>query len=156
MKKVIAFFKWHFLLGDTLVFILGHCVLDFILQKTGNKTLVLLISGNASQLFPIFFNTGITLLGFLLTGLSIVLVFLKDEALEPLKEHGYFKDILHIYLNAILVSALFTASSFLGLVLGPNQIIMRVTGIIIFIMIARIWRCVWIIEQITIIIFKKK
>ncbi|MDR2186382.1 MAG: hypothetical protein LBO80_12065 [Treponema sp.] len=144
------------MLGDTIAFVLGYYVLDFILQKTENKTLGVLIYGNASQLFPIFFNAGITLLGFLLTGLSIVLMFLKDEALEPLKEHGHFKAILQIYLNAILVSALFTAISFLGLVLETNQAFACVTGITIFVMIARIWRCVWIIEQITIIIFKNK
>jgi len=157
MKKIILFFKNHFLLTDTLLIIFAFYTAFVILQKAGKQEFLKFIFDNKGQLYPLFFSAGITLLGFSMTGISIILIFLNDERLSLLRESGHFKSILGIYINAILIVAAFTISSFLGLILKGDSILEKlsfIVEIIIFIMATRIWRCIWIIEEISKILYK--
>ena len=158
MKKLLQFFEKHFLLADTLKLTLICCLISIVLQKTGKQDFLNFVFDNKEQLYPLFFNTGITLLGFLMTGISIILIFLNDERLILLRESGHFKSILGIYINTILVTAVFTILGFLGLVLKSNDLLKKLSLVIeavILIEAIRIWRCIWIIEEVSKILYKK-
>lgn len=154
MKK-INFFKVHFLLGDTLLIVAFFYLFFGVFKKLGIDYIDLLIFNNADRLYPVFLNSCITLLGFLLTGISIIMIFLKDDKLEPLKEHGHFTSILSIYFSAIRVCALVTAISFWGLVAEKTNLLSHITALMVCILAVRLARCIWIIEQITAILYKK-
>jgi hypothetical protein len=154
MKKLVNFFKVHFLIFDTIVcagiFYMGN----FLLRQLGFRNIICLIYDSSKELFPIFLNSGLTLLGFLLTGISIILIFLQSERLESLKEGGHYKSILNIYFNAIQFTCIFTITSFLGLVSEKGYTLAHITGLALFVVAARLMRCVWIIQQIANIIYK--
>ncbi|MDR2020507.1 MAG: hypothetical protein LBQ14_07060 [Treponema sp.] len=153
MKQVIVFFKRHFLVRDTIVAVAVFYGFIFSLDKFLGRKFVSLIHVNDKVLFPIFLNSGITLLGFLITGLSVLVGFLNNEKLNRLKDAGYYKDIFGIYFNAIVVCGIFIALSLWGL-LSLSLLICHLISIAMFLLVARIWRCVWIVQQIAIIINK--
>jgi len=155
MKKIMDFFKVHFLFGDTLLTAVCFYLFFGIFKKLGMSYLDLLIFDNADQLYPVFLNSCITLLGFLLTGISIIMIFLKDDKLAPLKEHGHFTSILNIYFSATRVCALVTVISFCGLVAEKTIIMSHITALMACVLIVRLARCIWIIEQITTILYRK-
>jgi hypothetical protein len=110
----------------------------------------------SSELYPVFFNSGLTLLGFLLTGISIMIIFLDNKKLEPLREYGHTRSIFNIYFNAIRINCLFVGISILGLVIPINEITAHITGLILFLFSSRIIRCIWVIEEVAKIIYKNK
>lgn len=155
MKKVKDFFEKHFLLSDTILVAAVFYLCFGIFKKTKVVFIDLLIFNNADSLFPIFLNSCITLLGFLITGVSITMIFLKDEKLKRLEEYGHFQSIINIYISSIRVCAILTILSVCGLLTDANLYVTHITSLFLFILLARIARCVWIIEQITKIIYKK-
>ena len=155
MRKIINFFKIHFLLCDTLFVVSLYYLCFGVFKKFEYIFIDLLIYNNADRLYPVFFNSCITLLGFLLTGISITMIFLKDDKLEPLKEGGHFKSILDIYLNAIVFCSLLAVISFVGLVAEKTCFIAHVTALILCVFAARLARCIWVIEQISAIIYRR-
>jgi len=155
MKKIVNFFKVHFLLGDTLVIVACFYLLFGVFNKFGRVYIDLLIFNNADRLYPVLVNSCITLLGFMFTGVSITMIFLKDNKLEPLKEYGHFQSILNIYFNTILVCAILTAISLCGMMIDKNIYLTHATALIMFLLVARLYRCVWVIKRITDILYQK-
>ena len=155
MKRIKDFFLIHFMLSDTLLVVSCFYLLFCILSKLKINYIDRLIFDNAERLYPVFFNSCITLFGFLITGISIIIIFLKDDKLKPLEEDGHFQSILAIYFNAIGFCSLFGVISFCGLVTEKNLILSQATALIMFIFLARLARCIWIIKEITAIIYKK-
>jgi len=153
MKQVFIFFRKHFLIRDTIFSIILFYGLVYFLEKYFKKDLVALVFSNYETLFPIFFNSSITLLGFLLTGLSVLLIFLDKEKLGRLKSAGHYKSIFAIYFNAILFCGLFAGTSFWGLLVTEIKVCQIICPLL-FLLTARIWRCIWIIKILASIIYK--
>jgi len=120
MKKIKDYFEIHFLCRDALLVVSLFYICFGVFKKIGLTFIDYLVYDNADQLYPVLVNSCITLLGFMFTGVSIIMIFLKDNKLEPLKEYGHFQSILSIYFNAIFVCAALTVISLCGMMVDKN------------------------------------
>jgi hypothetical protein len=154
MKKVFNFFRVHFLLCDTIIVFIVYYSSRFCITLFGYNLDNILIE-KSTELYPAFFNSGLTLLGFLLTGISIMIIFLDNKKLEALHEFGHTKSIFNIYFSAIRLNCLFVGISILGLIIPINEIMAHITGLLLFLFSSRIMRCIWVIEEVAKIIYKK-
>jgi hypothetical protein len=155
MKKISTFIKVHFLFFDSIIVFIVYYSLRYFVTLFGYNLDNILME-KSTELYPIFFSSGLTLLGFLLTGISIMIIFLDNKKLEPLHEHGHTKSIFNIYFSAIRLNCLFVGISILGLIISINEIVAHITGLFLFLFSSRIIRCIWIIEEVVKIIYKNK
>lgn len=153
MRKLIEYFRIHFLFSDSLIWLLLFYTGRFVLKKYFNISIENILDKNGSLLFPIFFNSGITLLGFLLTGVSIIIVFLQSDKLKALNETSHPKMIMTIYFSTIRYCSVFTALSFMGMVALYFPCFSHILLLFSLLTIIRLFRCVWIIEVISRILF---
>jgi hypothetical protein len=153
MSKIKAFFKKHFIVRDTIFVILLCCTFNIVFKRISKWELANLLLENAETIFPIFFNAGITLVGCLLTGISVLVAFLDKSQLERFKTADLFNDIFGIFFNALLFCGIFTILGLWGLI-APGLLVSRLASITIILIIARIWRCIWIFKNLIEIICK--
>jgi len=153
MKKIIEYFKIHFLLTDSLIAFILFYLGRLLLNKIFHIGIEALLEKNSGLLYPIFFNSGITLLGFLLTGVSIIIVFLQSDKLSILSETSHPKMIMKIYFSAIRYCSIFTALSFIGMVSLVFPFFSHILLLFSLLSIIRLIRCVWIIESVAEILF---
>jgi hypothetical protein len=153
MNIIKVFFKRHFLVRDTIVIALVFVAASVVLDRANKAELAELILKNSATIFPLFFNAGITLVGCTLTGLCVLTAFLDKSQLERLKTANLFQEIFGIFFNALLFCGIFSIVSIWGLI-KPEVYVCRLVSIIILLLIARIWRCVWIFRQLVAIICK--
>jgi hypothetical protein len=153
MNKIKVFFKKHFLVRDTIAVLLPLVAVGVVLKRLNKEELTGLLLENSATIFPLFFNAGITLVGCILTGLCVLTAFLDKSQLERLKITSLFQEIFGIFFNALLFCGIFSITSIWGLI-KPEIFVCHLVSIIILLLIARIWRCVWIFRQLVAIVCK--
>lgn len=138
---MLKFYKNNFLLFElisSIVLIIGV----FIIFE--NEKVVFLQHLNA--LFPLMASIGSTILGFVITGLSIMTAFLETDPLKELKKTKHYKTIFDIYFSSITHFSILTVISIVGMIF-PCRIIFYLIIWSTLISTLRLWRCVWILKQ---------
>jgi hypothetical protein len=101
-----------------------------------------------------------TLLGFIITAISIVLGYSANEKLAIVKESKHYQDLWDIFKTAIRVLATITIFSLLGLVFDNNQkpfnAFLYITFFLVVLSVFRVGRCIWVLEKIMLIVTKKQ
>jgi hypothetical protein len=103
-----------------------------------------------SEFYTLLTTISGTLLGFVITGVAILLVFPSSERLKELRKSKHFKTIYDVYFSSIKFLALTLIFSFIGFLCDENFILL-IFYIVIWltiISILRIWRCYWILKNI--------
>ena len=154
MKEILERIRIHFILLDTVSSIIAFFFLRGIVQKYFHFALEVVFQNNASVLYPIFLSSGLTLLGFLLTGVSIVIVFLQSDKLDRLRDTDHPKTIMKVYFSAIRYCSTFTAISFLGVVTSGIALLPLLLALSLLLSMVRLARCIWVIEKIAFLVYR--
>lgn len=92
-----------------------------------------------------------SLLGFIITGISIILAFATLPPLKRLRQSPYYKDIYSSYISSIRALAVLTIISVVGLLLdtdsGPNLVIVYILIGSVSLAILTLSRSIWILES---------
>jgi len=157
-------YKRHFLLAELIIsifFTIGIMVLVHFLWS--HELLKSWIITNRNTIYPLIATIGGTLLGFVITGVSIILAFSESEKLRLLKRSKQYKTIFTIYFSTIKYLAITTIIAIIGLVVNDDfSVIIFYFSIVIFYLLLwsvtisalRIWRCLWVLQSIVEIIHK--
>ncbi len=157
MNNIWRTYKRHFLLAELLLsLILSVLVLIIIQWFWSPDSLERWISSNKKEIYPLIATIGGTLLGFVITGVSIILAFSESEKLRLLKQSKQYTKIFAIYFSTIKYLAITTVVAIIGIVINNNLAILIFYLLLWSIVISslRIWRCIWVLESIVEIIQK--
>jgi len=150
-------YKRHFLLAEliiSIIFTIGIMVLVHFLWS--HELLKSWIITNRNTIYPLIATIGGTLLGFVITGVSIILAFSESEKLRLLKRSKQYKTIFTIYFSTIKYLAITTIIAIIGLVVNDDfsVVIFYLLLWSVTISALRIWRCLWVLQSIVEIIHK--
>ena len=153
MKKLILFVKYHFLGFDLFGSILAT-IFGLVLAKEFGVDIIPYLLQHVSEINSLLINASLSLFGFLITGISILIVFLSDNRLSRLQATSHPKTIMMIYFSAIRWMAVLAIVAIVGM--SPVCLHVAYSYILItltVINIARVARCVWIIEKLAAILY---
>jgi uncharacterized membrane protein len=144
-------YKKHFLLIEAIipvVILIGLFILfsRYLTQDQVNT----LLSNTEEKIYPVISIGAITLLGFIITGVSILITFTETPSLKPLKTSKQYSTLFKIYFSAIKHLAILTFLSGIGMLITQSlisQIIFYLVILFVLISTFRIWRCLWVLEQ---------
>lgn len=140
LEKYFLFFD---LLFASILFFLSR----FLVCKFLNYKIETFLT-NYDDVCSVLFTSGLTLLGFLITGISIITGFLMNEKLSKIRKTQHPKTIVQIYKSAIFWTFLLILSAFIGMFQTEVQdILLLAICFSIFITIVRIFRCIWILSK---------
>lgn len=150
-------YKRHFLLAEliiSIIFTIGIIALvHFLWSQESLKSWVIT---NTDTIYPLIATIGGTLLGFVITGVSIILAFSESEKLRLLKRSKQYKTIFTIYFSTIKYLAITTIIAIIGLVVNDDFSVFIFYLLLWSVTISalRIWRCLWVLQSIVEIIHK--
>jgi hypothetical protein len=144
----------NFLQMELILSILFAICVIYILNYLKSPDIIAYwLSQNKNNIYSLFASINGTMLGFVFTGMSIILVFTESEKLRRLKRSKHYKTIFIIYFSTIKYLGLATAVPILGIIFN-NEYNMYLFYLIIWsiiISVLRIWRCMWVLESLIVI-----
>lgn len=147
------FYKRHFL-GWELIISLILTGVFFVVVKysVGICDLELYLSGIRGSLYGTLTALGGALLGFVITGLSVLLITGDNERMKALRTSDYYSQIFDIFFSTSKYLGVLVLVSLAGLILdrGANPIFFMNVLVVwsVLIVIFRIIRCIWVLEKI--------
>lgn len=147
-------YKRRFLKFDLAISIVMSIIIIILYIKIVTiEALADWISINKANIYGLIATIGGTLLGFVITGASIIVAFSESEKLELLKKSKQYNTIFEIYFSTIRYLAIATIIAILGIIINSySAIILYVLTWAIIISVMRLYRCLWILEKIVKII----
>lgn len=116
--------------------------------------------GIRKELYSTVASISGALLGFIITSVSIVVVFVQSEKLELLRKSKDYPTLYRVFIVAIKYLGFTTAISVLGLVVdkdnNPHQWLTYLITFGVMLSIFGLARCLWVLEQLISIITKKE
>lgn len=159
--KLQKYWEAHFL---TL-----ECIASVVLAVTffiwsdlvdGNKTLTTLLDSNRKEIYGALATIFGSLLGFIITAVSIIIGYSSTERLSPLTESKHYADLWKTFISTIKGLAIATILSLAGLIFDkdsqPFWPILYLNFWMTTFVIFRLGRSIWIFESILKILIKKK
>lgn len=147
-------YKRHFLAAEFLISIAFALIIIFFVRSFWSyEAIISWISANKKEVYSLIASIGGTLLGFVITGISIIIAFSESEKLKLLRKSKVYNTIFDIYFSTIRYLAVTTIIPIIGLVVNEGEIyILYLLIWSIIISSLRIWRCIWVLENIVKII----
>ena len=116
-----------------------------------NLIIMSLLDQNRSVLYGTIASISGALLGFVITGISILFAMKESPALLLLKTSSHYKTVFIVFLSACRYLAINTVVSLFGLLIDKDSsphiwfffIVLWVSLISVF----RLMRCIWVLEQ---------
>jgi len=158
-RRLRLAYKRHFLEAELILsVILTAVIMAFILLKWGPEELSTWISQREASLYPLAAMIGTTLLGFVITGVSIILAFSESPNLSLLKRSKQHWMLFHVYFDAIKYLAIMTILSIVGIVVNDHMVypIFALWLWSAIVSALRVWRCVWVLKNLVEIVARKE
>lgn len=138
-------FPWRDMLSVFILDILIFIVLKYLRVDIANY----LNEDNLNSLFSSLIGTWGSLLGFVITGLSILLTIKENEFIKALKESGHYISICYVYLDASIWLGIATIFSIIALLFnGVNMPIIIISSFLYPLCIFKIGRCLQFLKRI--------
>lgn len=111
---------------------------------------------NKDALYPLIATISGTLLGFVITGVSVIIAFSESDKVELLKKSKHYGTIFDVYFSAIRYLALSTILAIIGILIndGCENLAFFVIAWSVLISTFRLGRCLWILERVVELIKK--
>ena len=143
-------YKRHFLFFELLISIIIVVLFVFLLlRSTSIQNIEKWISINKDTIFPLLATISGTLLGFIITVMSIIIVFPETKRIRVLKQSNQYKTVLKVYLSAVKYLSAMIIFSIIGL--GFNGYLEMIFSFIVLglliVSFFRIWRCIWVLKK---------
>lgn len=112
---------------------------------------------NRTTIYSLIATISTTLLGFVITGVSVLIAFSESEKLKLLRESAQFETIFIVYFSTIKFLAITALLSIFGIIFSTffQNLILYLVVWSIIISSLRIYRCLWVLENIVKIFHKK-
>jgi len=126
---------------------------------SGARVLAGIVHGNRGQIYGTLASIFGSLLGFVITALSVVLGFSSSARLSVIRGSRYYKQLWDVFTSAIRVLGFTTVAWLLALFFdreaAERPLILVSCIAITFLAILRLARCVWVLERIVEVLTSK-
>lgn len=148
------FWRRNFLFFEgALALVLGSLGVIYGYRYGGNHVIDGLLGDSREALYNALATIFASLFGFVIAATSIILGVSENERLAVVRESGSYKDLWKTLFSAIRWLGIATLAALCALVLDqdedPTFWIVHVVLILTIIVILRLWRCVWILQETT-------
>lgn len=156
--KILLYYKRNFLnvqlvIGTVSIFLI-LLVLTYLIPSTTINNWVLSIKEN---LYPVIASVSGALLGFVITGVSVIIVFTESDKLKLLRKTDTYKDVFKVYFRAIYYLALTTGISAIGIVIPKfDTFCFYLLLWSLLISTLGLYNCIWVLENLVEVLTKKK
>lgn len=155
-KRVTDYYERHFLflelvLSIELAIIFMIALICHFTSEGLNEWLV----QNSNTIYPLIVASSVTLLGFVMTGVAVLISFTESSKLDLFRKSKQFPTLFDIYFSTIKYLALCAILGILGII--SNIFVIPIFGLIIWAIIIaclRIYRTLWVLENIILIVHK--
>lgn len=153
----ILFYKRHFMDVELVIVIIIAviilCLLPLILVPT---TIDQWVGSIKTNLYPVVATISGALLGFVITGVSVIIAFSESDKLRLLKKaKKTSKSLFDVYFRTIYYLAATTIISILGIIINQYSTVWFCLLVILsFMSLQGLYRCIWILENLVQIIHK--
>lgn len=151
MTDIRGAYNRHFLDAELLLSGVICLFLIYSMNRTWSSlTIREWISANKREIYPLVATIAGTLLGFVITGVSIIIAFSGSEKLALLRKSPHFKTMFTIYFSTMKLLAITTIIAVSGIVVDDKWAI-RIFYLMLWSVIISsfgIWRCFWVLENI--------
>lgn len=146
--KVVAFYWNNLKLSNAFIAFLIVLIIKFWLESVYfPNELNALVSANKNNIYIIVATISGTLLGFIITSISVIAAFFDSEKLDLIREVGKVDDLFNIFFSTIKVLAITTLIAVSGIIF--NYWTISVFYLVIFTVIVSsflIAACIWVLE----------
>lgn len=147
--------KWwekNFLIAELIlsiiIIVVAYYMINFLNLKT---SLVLMVADIRQQLYGTIASVSGSLLGFVITGMSILLTMGESESIKRLKKSKHYPQIFKVYLSSGKFLALSTVLAITALIIDTNGTpklwCTAFVGWAVLISVFRLLRCIWVLEN---------
>jgi len=154
MINILRQYNKYFLQIELVMSIVLTIIIIYIFDCIRSPdTIINWLGQNKNEIYSLFATINGTLLGFIFTGMSIILVFTESDKLRLMKRSKHYKTIFIIYFSTIKYLGIATIIPILGIIFNNDYNIYLFYLIIwsIIISVLRIWRCMWVLESLIVI-----
>lgn len=154
LKRLNSYRKANPLLSDFIAgsLVIGAALIAAVYYRSIPGS-VSIIAGNRATFYATMASIAGSLLGFVITAVSIIAAFGSMPKFTLLRKTTQYAYIFTVYFNAIYWLAASTVLSIVGFVLdretSPRRWLMMLAAYVFFITACRVWRCVWILQAMT-------
>lgn len=153
MSILPSWWRKNFLTAELIVAVgMSAVLLIWCKYAHGEESLRLIVQGNRAQIYGTIGAIFGSLLGFVITALSVVLGFSSSERLKVLRSSRYYKQLWDVFTSAIRVLGLTTvvwlAALFFDRESHTRPLLLFVALSFTSLAILRLVRCVWVLERI--------
>lgn len=153
MSRIIRSWNVHFLFYEFVLSLLVGCILLVWVTKLGGSTIVnSILKENRSAVYGALAGISGTLLGFVITALSIIIGYSASEKFEFLKKSKHYATLWEVLIKTIRALSLATIAMIIGLIFdrdnSPNNIIFCFCVFTALLSLLRIWSCIWVLENV--------
>ena len=155
------FWKKDFLFWELILSVLIIGVFWLVMGKYElEPSLMELVKDNRSALYTLIASISGSLLGFTFTGIAILLALADNKKLGILTKSPYYSYIYKVYISTIKVLAIATILGLVSLVYdkdsNPHCIMLYLNLWITILICLRLFRCLWILENVIKVATQKK
>lgn len=159
MKRINDWRKSHMLASDTIIVVILLASIALVVHLCGTTPTILeTLNGNRPQTYSAVASIAGSLLGFVITAVSIIAAFAGMPRFSMLRNAAQFTAIFHVFFDAIYWLAAATTIALVALVFDTDKspvASLSLMSLVIFgITTARVWRCVWILQRLSKILVK--
>ncbi|WP_406657526.1 hypothetical protein V7O62_02930 [Methanolobus sp. ZRKC2] len=156
MRKFKDIYEENFMHYELIIsIILSIAIIQFVFPIIFPEGVDSWLEVNKNNVYSLLASIAGTLLGFVITGVSVIIAFSESEKLKMLKKSKHYRTIFVVYFSTIKYLALTTAISiiwiFTNFLIVVSFYLLTWSAIISSL---RIGRCIWILEEIVEIVIK--
>lgn len=159
MSRISRFWGTHFLgLELILSLLVSGLFMIWIFRFGGSIVIDGILKENRSAVYGALAQIFGSLLGFVITALSIIIGYSTSEKFEFLRKSKHYHTLWDILLSTIKVLSVATIAMVAGLIFdrdsAPQHLILCFSVFITLLSLFRLRRCIWVLENVIMIILK--
>lgn len=149
--------KKHLLLADAMLAwtAIGTVILFLWLQGASLSEQFSVLDGNRASAYGAIASICGSLLGFILTAVSVIAAFVQMPRFSILKQSGQYRYLFTVYFNTIWCLAAGTVLSLTGLIFDKDAspvVVITILNLFTLALVSiRLWRCIRLMSKMTLI-----
>lgn len=144
--------KKHLLFADAVLALMGlAAVVCGVVYFNSTADALALLDGSRSASYATLAAVAGSLLGFILTAVSIIAAFGQTPRFDTIRNSPVYQDIFDVYIHTTHLLAVTTVWAMVALVLDTDETRYWAVSLVSFALVAlsvvRVWRCIWALEK---------
>ncbi len=154
MGSLRDFYHRHFLWLELLFALLAACLFAALVEMAWDRAAFqAFLKGSRQSLYSTVASLASSLLGFVIAVVPIVLGFGQMGRMRIVRMSGHYPEVFRIFFQAMYWLSLAVIGAIAGILFDtddcPHVVVTYLMAFLLFAVVARVLRCIWILRRIT-------